>query len=140
MPEAEVIVCPVCGTDVSLEDTECPNCGAEFAPGITEEPQAVVERHEGRREVGLAGYSVLVTLVFAVGYGTVLVANYVSLGGTVNTGAMDALVAAGAITILISFIAALTISRAVTGFSRIAVGLFASFIMMLPGLIIVLRW
>jgi hypothetical protein len=136
----EIIACPVCGAEVTLEDKECPNCKAEFAPGVMEAPVDKQVTINKEMNVRLPLLSILMFVSYAAGYSNIIAANYFSLGGLINTGIMDILIAAGAVIIVASFIFAYIVSRKEKGFAPIAIGAAAAFLLLLPPLAILLKW
>lgn len=152
----EVVACPVCGKEVSMEDPSCPHCGAEFDPGVTEEPSAAghtgsaathetaLKTHSGN---GFFNFSSpiaqmsLLGLTYIFGYGSILAGNYVSNGGLLNGSSEMMLVGAGIVTIAVSVLTALLLGRtgnAKTG--RMSFSMIALFLLLIPPLFLVFSW
>ncbi len=149
----DIVACPVCGTQVSLTDTHCPKCNAEFAPGVMDEPldAAVAAKHRERKAArsglmtkGGMVPSMQVTILavtYAVGYASVIAANYISSGGIINQQYEQLLIMAGALTLAAAIVSAFFVGRLGNIQStRISFALIATFLLLIPPLLIIFKW
>lgn len=148
----DIVACPVCGTEVSLTDTHCPKCNAEFAPGVMDEPleSAIAARRKERKNSRsvLSGTGslpsmqiILLSLTYAVGYGSIIAANYISSGGIVNQGYEQIMLLVGAITLAAAVVSAFLIGRFGSIQSgRISFALIATFVLLIPPLVFMFSW
>lgn len=147
---ADIVACPVCGTEVSLTDTRCPKCNAEFAPGVMDEPldTSMTARKKERKSGSESGKRVLpstqavvLAVTYAVGYGSIIAANYVSSGGIVNQMYELVLLAIGGLTLAVSVASALLMGR-IGGIqaSRVSFALVATFVLLIPPLVFIFKW
>ncbi len=146
----DIVACPVCGTEVSLTDTRCPKCNAEFAPGVMDEPldAAAVTARKKDRKAGAQGRGIMpsmqatvLAITYAVGYGSIIAANYVSSGGIINQSYMQLLLAIGGLTVAIAVGSALMMGRlGGVQASRVSFALIATFVLLIPPLVFIFRW
>ena len=150
----DIVACPVCGTEVSLTDTHCPKCNAEFAPGVMDEPldTAVTETRaesRGQREFSLSKETVrpvtqaaLLSITYGIGYLSLIVANYISNGGTVNLNYEQLMILIGGVTLIVAFVSAAAMGRIgrTAQASRTSLALIAAFILLIPPLVLVFKW
>ncbi|MBX8631796.1 MAG: hypothetical protein KIY12_01885 [Thermoplasmata archaeon] len=148
----EIIACPVCNQEVTLEDESCPFCGAEFAPGVVSSGNRagrnVANTHSAsissRTHTGPASSRAmqmgLLGITYVLGYVTIVVANYISNGGLVNTGPEMILIGVGAVTIMIALAGAVILGKIGGPASfRFNIPLLAGFILLLPTLLFIFR-
>jgi uncharacterized protein YbaR (Trm112 family) len=149
----EIIACPVCNQEVTLQDDACPHCGAEFAPGIVSGAKTEgkmknraanepIERYYSEKPVVSTGVqTILLGITYIFGYASILAGNYISNGGLLNNSYMMMLVTIGAITIAFAFIAAFLLGRFGGAASyRINIPMMIGFLLLLPPLVFVFRW
>lgn len=149
----DIVACPVCGTEVSLTDTHCPKCNAEFAPGVMDEPldaavaarrkerMAMRSRNSNRAQFVPTWQAIILSLTYAVGYGSIIVANYISSGGLVNRQYEQIMLIIGAVTLAAAVVSAFLIGRlGGSQSSRLSFALIATFLLLLPPLAILFSW
>ena len=149
----EIIACPVCNQEVTLEDASCPHCGAEFAPGVVNDTKIggkmkteAANRSAGRLHstkpiVSTGAQTILLGATYLFGYASILAGNYISHGGLLNNSYMTILVAFGVITIAFAFIAALLFGRLGGAVNyRINIPMMIGFLLLLPPLLFIFRW
>jgi hypothetical protein len=148
----EVVACPVCGKEVTMEDVSCPHCRAAFEPGTAEEPavagrgssNALHQKNAARDNFNFDSAGVqtsLLGITYVFGYGSIIAANYVSSGGLLNASSEMMLVTAGIITIAFSILIAFFLTR--VGDIRtwkINYSMIALFLLLLPPLILAFKW
>lgn len=149
----EIIACPVCGTEVSLTDSHCPKCNAEFAPGVMDEPiESAANARTKERRPGRAGSSkrgvmastqaTALGLTYAIGYGSIIAANYISSGGIVNQSYEQLMLLLGGVTLLVAFVSALAMSRVgnTAKASKTSFAMIATFLLLIPPLLLLFKW
>jgi len=140
----EIIACPICGAEVTLEDKFCPKCNVEFAPGVMNVPQwdERSAKKPGERRIYSSTFiqASIISIAYIVGYGTILAGSYVSSIGTADLNSMLFLAVSGGTTVAFAIFAAAYIgTRRGTEAMRVSVPMIVAFVMLLP-MLMLMKW